>query len=72
MAETASRAAKRPRASISSKDKLVPRHGPTEEEIRQRAYEIYVARGGTPGDPRLDWQQAELELRARIALLGRV
>lgn len=45
---------------------------PTTEQIRQRAYEIYVARGATPGDPEWDWRQAELELRARIALLGRV
>ncbi|GEM_PF-2002150 len=47
-----------------------PPPGPTEEQIRQRAYEIYVARGATPGNPEWDWQQAELELRARMALLG--
>lgn len=45
--------------------------GPTEEQIRQRAYEIYLLRGSTPGNPEWDWQQAELELRARIALLGK-
>jgi hypothetical protein len=50
----------------------VPRvAGPTEEQIRQRAYQIYLARDGAPGNPEWDWQQAELELRARIALLGR-
>jgi hypothetical protein len=43
---------------------------PTLEQIRQRAYEIYRARGGAPGDPEWDWRQAELELRARITLLG--
>jgi hypothetical protein len=44
---------------------------PTEEQIRARAYEIYVARGKAPGSPADDWAQAEMELRARIALLGR-
>jgi hypothetical protein len=45
--------------------------GPTEDQIRQRAFEIYLSRGATPGNPEWDWQQAELELRARIALLGK-
>jgi hypothetical protein len=45
--------------------------GPTEDQIRQRAHQIYLSRGATPGNPDWDWQQAELELRARIALLGR-
>ena len=44
---------------------------PTPDQIRARAYEIYRARGGAPGSPDADWRQAELELRARIALLGR-
>ncbi len=43
----------------------------TDEQIRRRAYEIYLSRGATPGNPEWDWQQAELELKARIALLGR-
>ncbi len=45
--------------------------GPNEEQIRRRAYEIYLSRGGAAGNPEWDWQQAELELRARIALLGK-
>ncbi len=36
---------------------------PTEEQIRRRAYQIYMARGCTPGDPMADWLQAERELR---------
>jgi len=36
---------------------------PTEEQIRRRAYQIYMARGCTPGDPTADWLQAERELR---------
>jgi len=35
---------------------------PTPEQIRQRAYEIYVSRNGTPGDEVQDWLQAEREL----------
>jgi len=35
-----------------------------EERIRQRAYEIYMARGGAAGDAMADWFQAERELRA--------
>jgi len=34
----------------------------TPEQIRQRAYEIYVSRNGTPGDEVQDWLQAEREL----------
>jgi glycosyltransferase involved in cell wall biosynthesis len=37
--------------------------GPTQDQIRGRAYDIYVARGGAPGDPVADWLQAERELR---------
>ncbi len=35
---------------------------PSEDEIRRRAYEIYVARGGTPGHELDDWIRAEREL----------
>ena len=35
---------------------------PTPEQIRQRAYEIYVSRNGAPGDEVQDWLQAEREL----------
>ena len=31
-------------------------------EDRQRAYEIYLERGATPGDPMQDWLRAEMEL----------
>jgi len=41
--------------------------GPTESAIRQRAYEIYLSRGDTPGNAELDWLHAETELRARNA-----
>jgi len=35
---------------------------PTHEQIAQRAYEIYLERGATPGDPMQDWLRAEQEL----------
>jgi len=40
------------------------RRQPTEEEIRQRAYEIFLARGSAPGHDLDDWLQAEGELRS--------
>lgn len=36
-----------------------------EDEIRRRAYELYLERGGTTGDPGQDWLQAEHEILAR-------
>ena len=35
---------------------------PTHEEIALRAYQIYLERGGTPGNPMEDWTRAEREL----------
>ena len=35
---------------------------PTQDQIAARAYEIYLERGATPGDPMQDWLQAEREL----------
>jgi hypothetical protein len=39
----------------------------TEEQIRQRAYQIFMSRQreGVPGDPISDWARAEQELRNR-------
>lgn len=44
---------------------------PTKKQIRERAYFIYLARRGTPGDPMQDWLLAERELweDARMAAL---
>ena len=36
-------------------------HSTREQEIRIRAYEIYLERGGQPGRELEDWLQAELE-----------
>ena len=37
---------------------------PTQDQVAARAYEIYLERGATPGDPMQDWLQAEHELAA--------
>ena len=37
-------------------------NGPFEDQIRARAYEIYLERGGQPGHDLDDWLQAEFEL----------
>jgi hypothetical protein len=36
-----------------------------DEEIRRRAYELYLERGGTPGNESEDWITAEREVRSR-------
>ena len=43
------------------------KHTPSRQEIRLRAYEIYLERGGLPGNELDDWLQAERELE-RAAL----
>lgn len=37
----------------------------TEQDIRERAYQIFLARGDVPGSPLQDWLRAEHELRCR-------
>ena len=39
---------------------------PVLDEIRIRAYEIYVERGGQPGHDLDDWIQAERELGSKV------
>jgi len=45
-------------------------HAPRHEEIRRRAYEIYLERNGSPGDELDDWLRAERELQ-KVALFKR-
>ena len=40
---------------------------PTIEEIRQRAHEIFMARGGTSGNELDDWLRAEQKLKQERA-----
>jgi hypothetical protein len=35
---------------------------PTQDQLRMRAYEIFLRRNGGPGDAHDDWTQAEREL----------
>ncbi len=44
---------------------------PTEDGIRQRAYEIYCARNGGLGNEVDDWLQAETELRQGSAMAAK-
>jgi hypothetical protein len=44
---------------------------PPADEIARRAYEIYLARGGAPGQEQEDWLRAEKELREQAASLKR-
>jgi hypothetical protein len=43
----------------------VIKDGPTPEEIRQRAFEIHIERGGIYGCDLDDWLQAERELQQK-------
>jgi len=44
---------------------------PTHEEIELRAYEIYLERGGAPGNDLENWLQAESELLEKYGKTGR-
>ncbi|MBC7771589.1 MAG: hypothetical protein H7210_03755 [Pyrinomonadaceae bacterium] len=52
---------KKPTASVSAEIK------PSLDDLRRRAYEVYLNRQstGTPGTPDSDWKQAEVELTRR-------
>jgi hypothetical protein len=41
---------------------MMTRHTPSKEQIRARAFELYVERGGQPGHELEDWLQAEFEV----------
>lgn len=61
-----------PRRSRSLPANYIPiKQEPTEEQIRRRAYELFLARGAQPGSAEADWRQAEQELRARATLFGK-
>jgi Protein of unknown function (DUF2934) len=57
---TAARTAHKPKTS-----KQPPTHEPSIQQIRQRAYEIYLSRREGSGDELQDWLQAERELRSK-------
>jgi Protein of unknown function (DUF2934) len=49
-------------SSPTMKKPRTNRSHPTTEEIALRAYEIYLERGGAPGNALGDWTRAEREL----------
>jgi hypothetical protein len=54
---------KKVKSSLPVTKKARPaKNAPTHEEIAMRAYEIYLERGGAPGDALEDWTRAEREL----------
>jgi len=55
-------ATKRTRARRIASDAPIPILRPSDEQIRARAYDIFLRRGGRPGDPVDDWFSAEREL----------
>ena len=46
-------------------EEVLSKNPPTPEEIRQRAFEIYIERGEIHGCDLDDWLQAERELQAK-------
>ncbi len=62
-AEVAFRGGRTHPRSKAARDLVYTQPGPTEEQIRQRAYEIYQRRGGQGGRDLDDWLEAERELR---------
>ncbi len=54
----ATRRTTRPAGNPKSRQEL----GITEDQVRNRAYQIYLRRKGAPGDPFGDWVLAEREL----------
>ena len=49
-----------PGTAVKERERLL--HSTGEQEIRNRAYEIYLQRGAQPGNEVEDWLQAEREL----------
>jgi hypothetical protein len=54
----------RTRARHATSEATIARPG--DDQIRARAYEIYLRRDGRPGDPADDWFCAERELIERV------
>jgi hypothetical protein len=59
-------AARRRRASLpGTPEPEVKPNAVTEDDVRRRAYEIYLERGAAPGNELDDWLKAEMELKGR-------
>jgi len=51
-----------PETAVEERKRLL--HQTRDQDIRIRAYEIYLQRAGQPGSELEDWLQAELELNS--------
>jgi hypothetical protein len=51
-------------AAQSHTNDISENHATNHDEIRRRAYEIYLERGGLPGQELEDWVQAEREIES--------
>lgn len=54
-----------PQAVPAARKNVVPIN--LDDEIRRRAYELYLERGSAPGSERDDWMLAEQQIRQRYA-----
>ena len=59
----AARAPAAPKSNVNPEPEALP----TEEQIRNRAHEIYIESGRQPGTELENWLQAEKELRKALA-----
>jgi hypothetical protein len=57
-----STAAATPRARLQRASRASSIVRPGDDQVRLRAYELYLQRDGRPGDPLEDWLRAEREL----------
>jgi hypothetical protein len=67
MARTAKSKTPRPKRQTQA---LTPQSLPTEEEIRIRAFTLYLQRGSNDGHDIDDWLEAERELVAATPFIG--
>jgi hypothetical protein len=51
-------------SSLTMPQPRVANNQPTQEEIALRAYQIYLERGGVPGNEFEDWMEAQRQLAA--------
>ncbi len=54
--------AKTRESSLPKTQPRIAKSQPTQEQIAVRAYQLYLERGGTPGNELEDWIQAERQL----------
>ena len=55
-------------APLTPEPGFAPEPRPTRQQIRERAYLLYLGRGDGPGDAVSDWLRAEKQLRRELGL----